>query len=145
MNTIRTVAAGAALVASIFACAPRADAQEAAAKARAARVFSATTTANGQPIALPQGNAEVVVWIYDIPVGARLPVHKHPFQRYAYVLAGTLRVAAADNSRTWDYKAGDFIVEMVDAWHYGTNIGTEPVRLLVIDQVDKGQANTILR
>jgi quercetin dioxygenase-like cupin family protein len=145
MSTIRTIATGAALVASILACTVRADAQEAAAKARAARVFSATTTANGQPIALPQGNAEVVVWIYDIPVGARLPVHKHPFQRYAYVLAGTLRVAAADNSRAWDYRAGDFIVEMVDAWHYGTNIGTEAVRLLVIDQVDKGRANTILR
>jgi hypothetical protein len=29
------------------------------------------------------------------------------------------------------------------AWHYGTNIGSEPVRLLVIDQVEAGQQNTI--
>ena len=58
---------------------------------------------------------------------------------------GTLRVATADETRTWDYKAGDVIIEMIDAWHYGMNIGTEPVRLLVFDQVEAGQANTILR
>jgi len=145
MTTIRTIATGAALGASILACALRSDAQEAAGKVRAARIFSATTTANGQPIALPKNDPEVVVWIYDIPAGARLPVHKHPSQRYAYVLQGRLRVASADNSRGWEYKAGDFVVEMVDAWHSGTNIGTEPVRLLVIDQVEKGQANTVLR
>jgi quercetin dioxygenase-like cupin family protein len=80
-----------------------------------------------------------------IPVGARLPVHKHPSARYAYVLAGSLRVADADNTRSWDYKAGDFIVEMIDAWHYGTNTGSEPVRLLVIDQVEAGKTNTVVR
>ena len=133
------------VTAFLIACALRSDAQEATGKVRASRIFSATTTNSGQPIVLPKGNAEVVVWVYDIPVGARLPVHKHPFQRYAYVLSGTLRVADAGNARTWDYKPGDFIVEMIDAWHYGTNMGTEPVRLLVIDQVEKGQANTILR
>lgn len=139
---------------SIFAClialcilaiAPPADTQEATGKVRAARIFSATTTNSGQPIVLPQRSIEVVVWTYDIPAGSKLPVHKHPFQRYAYVLAGTLQVTDVANARTWTYKPGDFIVEMVDGWHYGTNNGKEPVRLLVIDQVEKGQANTIVR
>jgi len=143
MRAIQAVAV--ALTAAIVTFAPRADTQEAAGKVRASRIFSATTTASGQPIVLPKTDAEVVVWMYDVPVGARLQVHKHPFQRYAYVLQGKLRVATADNSRTWEYKAGDFVVEMVDAWHYGTNVGSERVRLLVIDQVEKGQANTILR
>src|SRR5262245_15426722 len=116
-----------------------------ASKVTTTRLFSATTTASGQPIILPKGAAEVNVWIYEIPVGVRLPVHKHPFPRYAYVLAGTLRVATGDESRTWDYKAGDVIIEMVDTWHYGMNTGSEPVRLLVFDQVEAGQANTILR
>jgi quercetin dioxygenase-like cupin family protein len=107
--------------------------------------LSGTTTNSGQPIKPPQGNVEVVAWLYDIPVGTRLPVHKHPFQRYAYVLSGTLRVSDAENSRTFDYKAGDFIVEMVDGWHYGANIGKVPVRLLVIDQVEPGRANSIVR
>jgi quercetin dioxygenase-like cupin family protein len=147
MNMIRMIATGVTLAACVLASLPRADAQEAAgaAKAKASRIFSATTTASGQPIKLPQSNAEVVVWIYDVPVGAKLAVHKHPFPRYAYVLQGTLQVTDVENSRTWHYKTGDFIVEMVDTWHYGATTGSEPVRLLVIDQVDKGQANTILR
>jgi quercetin dioxygenase-like cupin family protein len=147
MNMIRMIATGAALAASVLAYGSHTDAQEAAsdAKVKASRIFSATTTANGQPIKLPQSNAEVVVWMYDIPVGAKLAVHKHPFPRYAYVLQGTLQVTDVENSRTWHYKPGDFIVEIVDAWHYGATTGSDPVRLLVIDQVDKGQANTILR
>ena len=49
------------------------------------------------------------------------------------------------NNRSFEYKPGDFIVEMVDGWQYGVNNGRGPVRLLVIDQVEKGQANTILK
>ena len=106
-------------------------------------IFASSTTAIGQPVVLPKVNAEVRVSIYEIPVGARLPVHKHPFPRYAYVLSGKLRVADKDNVRTFDYAAGDFLIEMLDTWHFGTNTGNEPVRLLVIDQVEAGQPNTI--
>ena len=67
------------------------------------------------------------------------------YQRYAYVLQGTLQVTDVENTRSFEYKAGDFIVEMVDGWHYGANNGNGPVRLLVIDQVEKGKANTIVR
>lgn len=106
-------------------------------------LMSSMTTATGQPILLPQGKAEVRVFMYEIAVGARLAVHKHPFHRYAYVLAGRLRVSDQDNVRAFDYAAGDFLIEMVDTWHYGEVIGDEPVRLLVIDQVEPGEQNTI--
>ncbi len=91
MKKIRTIATGVALIAGIVAFAQRADTQEqradieATGKVKAARIFSATTTNSGQPIVLPKGNVEVVVWMYDIPAGSKLPVHKHPSQRYAYV------------------------------------------------------------
>ena len=145
MKVIQAVAV--ALIAGIVTFAPRADTQEAEAtgKVKAKRIFSATTTDSGQPIKLPQGNVEVVVWMYDIPAGSKLPVHKHPSQRYAYVLQGTLQVTDVENGRSFEYKPGDFIVEMVDGWHYGANNGRGLVRLLVIDQVEKGQANTILK
>jgi quercetin dioxygenase-like cupin family protein len=107
-------------------------------------VTAAITTATGQPILLPQGPVEVRVSLYEIAVGTTLPVHKHPHPRYAYVLAGVLRVTDEASGRAADYKAGDFIVEMIDAWHYGTNIGSEPVRLLVIDQAGPGEGNTVL-
>ena len=83
--------------------------------------------------------------MYDIPAGSKLAVHKHPYQRYAYVLQGTLQVTDVQNGRSFEYKPGDFIIEMVDGWHYGANNGKVPVRLLVIDQVEPGQANSILR
>jgi quercetin dioxygenase-like cupin family protein len=51
-------------------------------------ILNAAVTATGQPILLPSANARVVVAIYNIAPDATLPEHKHPFARYAYVLAG---------------------------------------------------------
>jgi len=106
-------------------------------------VLSTTTTASGQPIAVP-ANPQVIVSTYDIPVGASLPFHKHPFQRYAYVMAGDLSVTNRDTNETYRYKSGDFIVEVLDQWHMGRNEGKTPVKLLVIDQVDPGKPNVVL-
>ena len=108
-------------------------------------VRTATVTDAGQPIVLPQGDVRVTASIYEIPVGATLPVHKHPSARYAYVLAGDLRVTNHETGETSDYKPGDFVIEMIDTWHLGTNIGTEAVRLLVIDQAQGDAATVILQ
>ncbi|EKS27499.1 cupin domain-containing protein [Afipia felis] len=107
-------------------------------------VMSAVTTSSGQPIVLPQKDAQVVVSTYEIAPGAVLPVHKHPFPRYAYVQAGSLRVTNNDTGKSEDFKPGDFIVEAVGQWHFGTNTGKDAVKLLVIDMVEKGKPNTIL-
>ncbi len=108
-------------------------------------VITTDVTADGKPILLPQKDAQVVASIFDIPPGASVPVHKHPFPRYGYVLAGTLQVTKAETGEKFTYKTGDFIVEMIGEWHQGANTGTEPVKLLVIDQVEKGAKNTIIR
>ncbi len=108
-------------------------------------IRSTSVTSTGQPIVLPQGNVEVAASIFEIAPGATLPVHKHPFPRYAYVLAGTLQVTNVDTGQSDTFKAGDFIVEMVDQWHQGSNIGTDPVKLVVIDQVAKGAPATVLK
>jgi quercetin dioxygenase-like cupin family protein len=138
-------AATAAFFVAGASCAAAQDAAPALAspQVKVTPLFAATATSIGQPIVLPKQNAEVRVTLYEIAVGAVLPVHKHPFHRYAYVLAGKLRVSDKDNTKSFDYSAGDFLIEMVDTWHYGENIGTEPVRLLVIDQTESGQSNTI--
>ena len=103
------------------------------------------TTASGQPITLPQKNVEVQVASYQIAPGATLPVHKHPFPRYAYVEQGTLKVTNVETGAANTYKTGDFIVEMIGQWHQATNVGSDPVKLLVIDQVEQGAKNTILK
>jgi len=97
----------------------------------------------GQPLVLPSHHPVLIVSTYDIAPGARLARHKHPFSRYAYVLAGDLTVEF-DGGKQRRYHAGDIVVEAVDTWHFGINSGTVPVRLLVIDQVEEGQSNTIL-
>ena len=108
-------------------------------------VIKTTVTSTGQPITPPQKNVEVSASIFDIAPGATLPVHKHPFPRYAYVLAGTLQVTNVDSGHSDVFSTGDFIVEMIDQWHRGTNIGLEPVKLLVIDQIEAGAQGTVLR
>lgn len=117
----------------------------AAAKVVVTPLASATTTAAGQPIILPQKDVQVLVSSFEIPPGAKLPVHMHPSARYAYVLEGQLQVTNTDTGQSTSYKTGDFIVEMIGAWHQGANVGAEPVKLLVIDQVEQGASNTVLK
>jgi quercetin dioxygenase-like cupin family protein len=109
------------------------------------QVTSTAVTASGQPITLPQKDVHVVVSTFDIPAGANLPEHKHPFARYAYVLAGMLRVTNVETGKSETYKQGDFIVEAIDQWHKATNIGADAVKLLVIDQMEGTGSNTVLR
>ncbi len=98
----------------------------------------------GQPIRLPRGKLQLVVSTYDIAPGAKLPQHRHPYQRYAYVLQGELNVVQVGRTSRI-YKPGEFIAESVDRWHYGETVGTVPVKLLVIDQLPPGKASTLLR
>jgi quercetin dioxygenase-like cupin family protein len=108
-------------------------------------VKTTTITATGQPLVLPRENVEVTASIYDIAPGATLPVHKHPFARYGYVLAVTLKVTNVDTGKSDVYETGDFIVEMIGQWHQGSNIGVDPVKLLVIDQIEAGSQATVLK
>jgi len=108
-------------------------------------VLSTTVTSSGQPIVLPQKDAQVVVSTYEIAPGAALPEHKHPFPRYGYVLAGSLRVINDDTGKTEDFKTGDFILEAVGQWHRGINTGADPLKLLVIDIAEKDQPTVVLK
>lgn len=116
-----------------------------AAKVVVTPLASVTETASGQPIMLPQKNVQVLVSSFEIPPGAKLPVHMHPSARYAYVLEGQLEVTNVDTGKSTSYKKGDFIVEMIGTWHQGANVGSGPVKLLVIDQVEQGTSNTVLK
>ena len=112
----------------------------------AVTVLSRTaTTATGQSISLPPGPVEVVISRTEIPAGGTLPMHKHPWPRYAYVESGRLRVHWEAAALTREFGPGDTVVEAVDQWHEGAAIGPEPVRLIVIDQVPPGAANLVRR
>ncbi len=131
---LNTLLCGVILAADVLADAPAVTVDS---------VLTATETANGQPIHLPQGETQVQVSTFRVPPGAQLPVHKHPFPRMAYVMSGTLTVTDVETGTESTYEPGDFVVEMVDAWHFGRNVGSEPLDLLVIDLSPRGRSNTV--
>ena len=103
------------------------------------------TTIIGQKNDVPK-NPTVIFSSSVFAPGARTPVHKHPYPHYVYILEGTLTIVKTDSGKSYDMKPGTFFLEMVDAWHYGINKGTVPVRTLVVDQVPAGvQANSVLQ
>jgi quercetin dioxygenase-like cupin family protein len=109
------------------------------------QVLSTSVTSTGQPITLPAKDATVVVSTYEIATKAILPEHKHPYPRYGYLLSGELRVTNTETGKIKTFKSGDFIIEAIDQWHSAESIGREPVKLLVIDQVEHAADNVILR
>jgi len=95
------------------------------------------TTITGEKIVVPP-NPEVVAAIATFPPGAVLPVHKHPYPHYVYVLEGELTVYNVDTGKSFIAKKGDFVMETNTNWHYGRNEGTVPVKLFAIDQLPAG-------
>jgi quercetin dioxygenase-like cupin family protein len=102
-------------------------------------------TSSGQPIELPRGHVKVITSTYEIPPGAKLPVHKHNYPRYGYMMSGQLRITNIATGKSTTFNPGDFIIESLGQWHKAESTGTDPVKLLVIDQVPKGENNTILQ
>ncbi|MCQ4188957.1 cupin domain-containing protein [Methylocystis suflitae] len=133
-----------AILSVAFSTVGAAAAKEPAPAEVVTEIARATKTATGQPITLPQGPLEVVASIYTLAPGVRLPEHKHPYQRYAYILEGQLMVQQAD-SASRVYHAGEFVIESVDRWHFGATVGAVPVKLLVIDQLPPGSDVTVNR
>ena len=106
-------------------------------------IITTDTTAIGQPIVMPK-DPTLVVTIDTFPPGARLPVHKHLYPHYAYMLDGELTVTNQETRKSVVLNKGDFLVEMNDTWHYGENKGKESVRLLIIDHLPKGTTSNVL-
>jgi quercetin dioxygenase-like cupin family protein len=108
-------------------------------------VLKSSVTASGQPIVMPWKDVQITVSTYEIAPGAKLPEHKHPFPRYGFMEAGTLRVTNTETGKSETYGQGGFILEAVDQWHKAENIGPDSVKLLVIDVMPKGAVSTILK
>jgi quercetin dioxygenase-like cupin family protein len=100
-----------------------------------------TTTNSGQPIVLPAGPVQVSASTVSIPKGVTLPLHKHPYPRYALVQQGRIRVTNTDTGGVVEFGKGEFVVEALGQWHTGEAL--EDVVLFVIDQAPPGEANTV--
>lgn len=78
----------------------------------------------------PAGEPEIVIKKITIPAGARLQLHKHPVINAGYVIQGTLKVICTTNESRI-FHQGDCIVEVVEKAHYGENIGSDNVELIM--------------
>ena len=76
----------------------------------------------------PQGRPELVAVKYIIPPGKKLGWHHHVAMNPGVLVQGELTIIAQDG-KTKVMRAGEVVVEMVDAIHHGENRGTEPVVL----------------
>ena len=123
-----------------FSCLWAAD-YDAAVKARL--ITQTEVTGNGDKIKYPAfASPEVSALEVDIAVGAETGWHQHPVPVYGYVLAGRLRVDM-EGGKSLTFKPGDAIIEVVDAWHNGRNVGCEPVRLAVFYLGGKDVPNVV--
>lgn len=108
-------------------------------------VNRASTTVTGQPLGLPPSPWETVISMTDLPPGGVLPMHKHPWPRYAFVERGRLSVHYEAAGITREFGPGEAVVEAIDQWHEGRVVGAEPVRLIVLDQLPPGATNVVTR
>ena len=115
---------------------------QAPATIKSTAVVKTTTTMAGQPLVYPTQKPEVVVNIAEIPPGAMTARHKHPGVRYTYVLEGAL-VIEMEGGMTHNYPVGTFIIESIDQWHVGKNVGSTSAKVLVVDHVTEGGSNLI--
>ncbi|MDX1640828.1 MAG: cupin domain-containing protein, partial [Balneolaceae bacterium] len=95
------------------------------------KILQATSTWNGGEIEYPlTESAEITVLHIEFATGSETVWHRHPVPSLAYILSGELEVTIK-NGETKIFRKGDAFAEVINTWHYGKNIGKEPVRLVV--------------
>src|SRR5579871_4077223 len=117
---------------------PRAHGEEPSLK----EVLKTTVTKEGKAIDFPRTNAQVTAVLVEFAPGTIRPRTFHPWPRYVYVIEGTLTVAD-DDGKNIEYPAGSLIVTQ-NGWDIPKNLGTTPVKTLVIDTTEAGKSNNIV-
>lgn len=108
-------------------------------------ILRSGTTISGQPLRLPQGQAEVAVAAVDVPAGGSLPIHQHPWSRFVYVERGQIQIINHDTGQSIEFSAGQVVPEVVSQWHEVKAIGEDSVHLVVFDLVPPGVNNMVMR
>jgi quercetin dioxygenase-like cupin family protein len=106
-------------------------------------LIKTTTTSCDQPIVYPQtAEPEVSILLVEIPPGGETGWHKHPYPMCVYSLSGELSVDFEDG-RTHHLAAGQAMVECINLFHNGKNVGKEPVKLVISVMGEKGKPFTV--
>jgi len=101
-------------------------------------------TITRQPLARPPTPFQLLVTRVTYSPGHVIACHKHTYPRYVYVQAGHLRVTTYNPHAEHNFTAGQVVVEAIDQWHEGRVMGSEPLRLVAMEQVPPGRENSTL-
>jgi len=100
-------------------------------------IFTASKTLEGAFLKYPDGKAEMRLYRVEIPVGGKIPLHKHPAPMMVYVQgvnSGSLmntRVMSDGSEIKTIFKPGQAFLKGVDTSHYSENVGNKPTILWV--------------
>lgn len=101
------------------------------------------TTITQEAIAYPSSPLpQVVAQIVTIAPGQVTGWHRHGVPTFGYLLSGELEVEYEGLGRR-TLRRGDRLMEAMKTAHNGSNLGTEPVRILVVSMGAQGIPNVI--
>lgn len=106
-------------------------------------ILSAQTNVVGETIKYPTtGAARVTAAIVTVAPGEKTVLHRHGVPMFAYILEGELTVDYGSHGKK-TFAKGQALMEAMDVPHFGTNTGTQPVRLLAVYLGADGARNVI--
>ena len=94
--------------------------------------FKGALTNTGQTIEYPTtGTPEIVGRLLVFQPGESTGWHQHRVPTYTHVVEGTLTIEFEDGTEK-AYQAGTGLLDAMDAWHTGKNMGTTPLKVVVV-------------
>jgi quercetin dioxygenase-like cupin family protein len=112
---------------------------------KSTQILQTENTWNGQDIEYPITESEEITALnIEFAPGAETAWHRHPVASLAYVVSGELEVILKDTGERKLFREGDAFAEVINTWHYGRNIGEEPVEIVVFYVGQKGMQLTEL-
>lgn len=109
------------------------------------QILQTKTTWNGSGFKYPDTESpEITALHIEFPPGSETTWHRHPIPSLAYILNGELEVILKESGETRVFRKGDAFAEVINTWHSGKNIGTEPVKIVVFYIGEEGMNLTEL-
>jgi len=138
----RNILLAALLVAAACAAATRAVAEDDKGPVTSP-LLSTGTTVLGETLHYPTGApAHVTAAIVTLAPGARTVLHRHGVPLFAYILEGEITVDYGDRGKR-TYHQGDALMEAMNVPHFGADVGSQPVRILIVNMGADGVAEVI--
>ena len=96
----------------------------------------------GEPLVYPEGHAKMTTVVTTLAPGEKTGWHRHGVPLLGYIIEGELTVDYGPLGKRV-YRAGDAVMEAIEAPHEGVNTGSGPMRVLVVFMGVEGKPNSV--